>query len=498
MIFGGHARRNEFHQGGQMRLSLGGTHNLEWWSFSDTVKAYLLGLGVDTQKMLKKKQFNYGHNAPNSPATWFDRETYGVDRLVAKFSLRDSAGLSPDLVDHLPLPEQSRKELKQFLATRSNVLAEMDDAEAEAYLQSISYPVFLRKHGGLGEEARQLFNKLEHGSWGVEISALSAMECLESGMPGMNLLGREPEDSEFNYPAAMWPDGNASFARLQVCSLIPKAAPGTTADNVSLSTVNYDALDLPDSAVRLRLNSTVVHAANRDGSVAVSFIKDGSHHEVNTKHCVMACYHAIIPHLCPDFPAAQREALAYQVKRPLILTNVLIRDTRALDKLGIDAVNCPGRMHARLFTFRGINTGGYEHDLEDDGPVSVVFWGSISPPAGIDEVKAQHRASRGIMLELSFEDYEREVRTVLDGLLGPAGFDVENDILAITVNRWPHGYSYDYLDLWDEDWAPGEAPHEIARQTFGNIAVANSDAAADAYTHAAIDQAARAVQDLPS
>jgi spermidine dehydrogenase len=194
----------------------------------------------------------------------------------------------------------------------------------------------------------------------------------------------------------------------------------------------------------------------------------------------------------------QKEAMAYQVKRPLILTNVLIRDTRALDKLGIDMVNCPGRMHSRLFTFRGINTGGYEHDLGDTGPVSLVFWGSISPPAGIDEVKAQHRASRAIMLGLSFEDYEREVRTVLDGLLGPAGFDVENDILAITVNRWPHGYSYDYLDLWDEDWAPGEAPHEIARQTFGNIAVANSDAAADAYTHAAIDQAERAVQDLPS
>lgn len=496
--FGGHARRNEFHQGGQMRLSLGGTHNLEWWSFSDTVKAYLLELGVDTQKMLEKKQFNYGYTAPNSPATWFDKDTYGEDRLVGKFSLRDSLGLSPDLVDQLPLSEQSRKELKQFFAARSNVLAEMDDAEAEAYLRSISYPEFLRKHGGLGEEARQLFNKLEHGSWGVEISALSAMESIDSGKPGMNLLGGEPETSKFDYPAAMWPDGNSSLARLQVCSLIPKAAPGTTADNVSLSTVNYEALDLPDTAVRLRLNSTVVHAANGDGAVAVSYIKDGAHHQVSTKHCVMACYHAIIPHLCPDLPAMQKEAMAYQVKRPLILTNVLIRDTRALDTLGIDMVNCPGRMHSRMFTFRGINTGGYEHDLGDTGPVSLVFWGSISPPAGIDEVKAQHRASRAIMLGLSFEDYEREVRTVLDGLLGPAGFDVQNDILAITVNRWPHGYSYDYLDLWDEDWAPGEAPHEIARQTFGNIAVANSDAAADAYTHAAIDQAARAVQDLPN
>jgi len=99
-------------------------------------------------------------------------------------------------------------------------------------------------------------------------------------------------------------------------------------------------------------------------------------------------------------------------------------------------------------------------------------------------------------MALAFEDYEREVRTVLDGMLSPAGFDVKKDILAITVNRWPHGYAYDYLDLWDPDWPKGQAPHEIARKPFGNIAIANSDAGADAFTHVAIDQAWRAVNDL--
>ena len=98
---------------------------------------------------------------------------------------------------------------------------------------------------------------------------------------------------------------------------------------------------------------------------------------------------------------------------------------------------------------------------------------------------------------MTFEDFEREVRTVLDGMLSPAGFAVQKDILAITVNRWPHGYAYDYLDLWDPEWPPGEAPHEIARKPFGNIAVANADAGADAYMHVAIDQARRAVEDLP-
>jgi len=72
-----------------------------------------------------------------------------------------------------------------------------------------------------------------------------------------------------------------------------------------------------------------------------------------------------------------------------------------------------------------------------------------------------------------------------------AGFDSAEDILAITVNRWPHGYAYNYLDLWDPDWPPGEAPHEIARRRFGNIAIANADAGANAYTHVAIDEACK-------
>ena len=101
-----------------------------------------------------------------------------------------------------------------------------------------------------------------------------------------------------------------------------------------------------------------------------------------------------------------------------------------------------------------------------------------------------------MLLEKKFEDFEREVRTVLDGLLGPAGFNVTEDILAITVNRWPHGYSYGYLDLWDKKYKAGEAPHEIARQPIGNISIANCDAAASAYSQSAIEEACRAVNEL--
>ena len=266
---------------------------------------------------------------------------------------------------------------------------------------------------------------------------------------------------------------------------------------MALASFDYAQLDRPGHPVRLRLGATAINVEDGDDGVAVTYLREGQVLRLRARHAVLACYHVIIPHLCPQLPAAQREALAYQVKHPLVLTNVLIRNTDALDRLGIDGTRCPGRLMAGLFTFRGINTGGFEHPIDDGGPVSLIFWGSISPPPEAEDVHSQLRASRQKMLALTFEDYEREVRTVLAGLLGPAGFDVEKDILAITVNRWPHGYAYEYLDLWDEDWPPGEAPHEIARRSFGPIAIANADAGASAYTHVAIDQAFRAVQELP-
>ena len=64
---------------------------------------------------------------------------------------------------------------------------------------------------------------------------------------------------------------------------------------------------------------------------------------------------------------------------------------------------------------------------------------------------------------MPFEDYEREVRSVLNSLLGPGGFDAARDILAITVNRWPHGYARDHVDLEDADWNTEPAPETVGR-----------------------------------
>jgi spermidine dehydrogenase len=498
--FGGHAKRNEFHQGGEMRLAWGGTFNLEYPWFSDTVNALMEELGIDVHALAEKLDFHYGSEGFGPPAMFFDEETYGRNVLVRDFALRfGSREELPRKINEFPLSREARDALIAFYQRDENVLEGMSEEEADRYLRSMSYLDFLRDHGGLPEEAVQLFVRSTHGYAGSGADLLSVAECRGAGLPMLHLLGQAGQEPEGNQggEVAQYPDGNATIARLLVRAMIPDVADGRGEEDIALQTFDYSKLDRPDQPVRIRLSSTVLYAENDgNGGVDLRYANGEGFYRVRARHCVLACFNAIIPDLCSEVPEKQAEALRFQIKRPLLVTNVLLRSSAPFRELGISGAYCPGRIHGMVWPCHGVNTGGYRHDWDDGGSVPVQFWGSIVPPEAGLPPKEQHRASRHLLLTMSFQDFEREVRTTLDGMLSPAGFDVAEDVLAITVNRWPHGYSYRYMDLWDAAYAPGQHPHEIARRPIGNITIANSDAGASSNTQTAIDQAYRAVSEL--
>ena len=73
---------------------------------------------------------------------------------------------------------------------------------------------------------------------------------------------------------------------------------------------------------------------------------------------------------------------------------------------------------------------------------------------------------------------------------------MERDIAALTINRWPHGYAYEYNDLYDPpEYSPANGPHIRARAQIGRISIANSDSSSYAYVDGAIDAAVRAVEE---
>jgi spermidine dehydrogenase len=110
--------------------------------------------------------------------------------------------------------------------------------------------------------------------------------------------------------------------------------------------------------------------------------------------------------------------------------------------------------------------------------------------------REQSRAGRHALTALTFVQMEFQIRDLLARALGPGGFDPARDIEAIAINRWSHGYAYEYMRPWDSYWPTGPLPVETSRRGWGRIAIANSDAGAYAYAHSAIDQAVRAVREL--
>jgi len=513
--FGGHAKRNEFNQGGPMRLAWGGTVNMEYTKYSANAMGLLTDLGIDIPRLLKGSEFGWMNNKTGlKPATWFDQKTYGKNVLLPGVMITE---MSPhDLavqVGAFPIAEPAQAALRRFLLADQDVLAGMTEAQKQTYLATTSYQEFLRQHFALPDEAIQVFSGGAMGFWGVRAENLSVAECLETGLPGAHVLGSFVESAEESAAgpstSAMFPDGNASVARLLVRSLIPGAFPGMTPDSdpfgIVTADLDYSQLDRSGSPVRLRLNSTAIHAANTDDGVdnrgagtVVNYVTAGEVLQVHGKHCVLACYNNIIPSVCPQLPEAQKAALAQCIRRPMLIMNVALRNGQALQKSGISGAYLPGGLCQTMTLVTGVNVGDYHPQWRPEDTCVVQFYGAVGAPQpeGLT-ISQQNQAGRAHLLEMGFEDFEREIRRTMVGIWGPSGFDPAKDILAIMIDRWPHGYARDHIDLEDPAWNTEPYPNVTGRQPFGHIAIANSDAGADAYTHIAFDQAWRAVQELP-
>jgi len=165
--------------------------------------------------------------------------------------------------------------------------------------------------------------------------------------------------------------------------------------------------------------------------------------------------------------------------------------------LGMHSISVPqpDLMHSFGLDFP-VSMGGVEFARDPGQP--TVLHGSYIPAApdrGLSAVE-QHLAGRRAIYELSFDDFERRITRQLDGALGAAGFDVERDLAGLTVNRWPHGYAYEYNELFDPpDWGRDKGPHRLGARQLGRISIANSDASAWAFVDGAIDAAWRATRE---
>ena len=79
----------------------------------------------------------------------------------------------------------------------------------------------------------------------------------------------------------MFPDGNASIARLLVQKLIPNVSPNVKGfEDIAAARFDYGALDQESQTTRMRLNSTVVgvrevEAGTQEEKVQIDYVQQG-------------------------------------------------------------------------------------------------------------------------------------------------------------------------------------------------------------------------------
>ena len=538
--FGGHAKRNEFQVDGREMLTYGGSQSIESPSYyEDVSKKLMADLGIDFQKFYTAYDFNYFKNRGLTSSFFFNQETYGENKIVHnvpnyRYDINHKNNTNPEnikkVVKEMPISDKSKDEFTRLFLDKTDFFPEMTLEEKFYYLENISYEEYLKKHHKVDDEVIGLFHTMLWSLWGVGTESIPAFGAFSDGLPGFSGLGfteeegtTEPKNEMYDistYDETIegfmsknevsdepyifhFPDGNATIARLLVRKMIPNAIPGSTMEDIVTAKADYTQLDLTDQNTKIRLDSTVISAKNVNGGVEVIYVNQGKLYKVSGKKCILACYNGIIPELCPELPKKQKEALKYNVKVPLVWVQVAMKNWHMFANKGISRAISPNSFFNNIYIDFPVSIGDYQYPQSFDEP--VVFLMNHVPTRPYEGLtnREQHRKGRYDILKLSFQDYEDKI---IDHLSAMFGSDFkEEDLAGITVNRWAHGYSYEYNSLFDNAFFDGRIPdsldserypHVIGRKPIGNISIANSDSGGSAYVDAAIAQADRAVNEL--
>src|SRR5512135_1313516 len=152
--FGGHAKRNEFRVGQRLLLSNGGTQSIDNPSeYSKVAKRLLTELGINLQEFYRDYDSKlYAHLRT---ACFFDRETFGSDRMVVGMNTLPWK----EFLAQSPLSQAVRRDIARVYTEKVDYMSGMSLAQKRATLAKISYAEFLTKYCQVSPQALPFFQK---------------------------------------------------------------------------------------------------------------------------------------------------------------------------------------------------------------------------------------------------------------------------------------------------------------------------------------------------
>ena len=519
--FGGHAKRNEFFYKGRQLFEPGGSdYMVSPPTWTREAIGLIDDLGIDwrnpkygprgLQTSLKLQQ-----------STFFRKEVYGADKLVVGSTpMRPT----PEFLAQMPVSDQVKADLVELMTGTKDHMAGMTPEQKIAKLRSISYRDYILDVMKLHPDVLAY----TQGVWCLGNDMASAWLAFFRYKPGFQGLGLKrpdgsPESPEREASDFHFPGGNHDIARLIVRALIPAALPAGSVADVETERTNYAVLDAAGSPTRIRLSSIVIRAQHIGPNppqfqpdtreVEVSYVKAGKVYSVRAANVVMAGMNNVVPYLCPEMPDSQKKALHQAVRAANQQTTVLFRNWEAFAKLGISGIVYPNSFYGRVGLSAPMLMGRMQPIRDPSEPILVSYGtggnsGILSNPTMMRELTHgqlpavgtdmddQFRACRWGLLQTPFATFERAVRSQAAAALAGTDFDPARDIVAITVNRWPHGFATGRNVLFDPTGPNDLSPTIIAKQKFGRITICNSDASGQGLAQTAIGEAWRAVSDL--
>jgi len=491
-VFGGESKRNEFMVDGQRIMGPQGADHFQQPLPHSFMARFFELIGLDWRRF---EYQSWGSPEPEIPLGYSFEDARGPDAFYfgAKFGQNPGKWLIDPYKNKLqgaPISEKTRTELLRYNEQPKRGLPfDYPGDEKSRQIDSVTIEQYLIEKYGLSQETIQTFMAEEGGGFGAGPDVVSAY-CIYAF----------DVDLSMDAPSLSFPGGNAGIARHMVKTLIPDSIAGPkTLDAVCRGNINFDALDRPEQAARIRLGSTTVWVKHegepsKANFVTVGYTRGGKVYRVKARSVVMAGGCWTSKHVVRDLPATHREAYDQFYRSPCMMANVALRNWRFLYKMGISGC----QWFEGLGSFAAIRKlptfSTVQKTIGPDSPV-VLTLKVLFPHYGLP-LQEQGNRGRAQLLATPFRDYERQIRAQLTDMFSASGFDASRDVAGIILNRWGHAYvSPQPGFFFGKDGKP--APRTVLRAAaFGRIAFANTDLSGTPDHRTAIGEAHRAVNQL--